>query len=288
MKIKTVNIINLKRRADLREQQLKTWTALGYHPDQIVFHDAMDGMEYESRERIAEAALKDGFEFFSRMHSMPPDFWIGVGELACMWSISRLLRHLESADVYPPKNSSRNIYLYVLADRYAKMPKEELESIFNGLPDLKFLQFRGRVPQVEHDWHYREEWRKQPDFVNHSQIPLNTIEHSALKIGDGVLAMTSAGAKWMLKACETHLPGQPYEGALYFATLSKKVKGVYSTYTQADETATSEEYYSSFDTHRWEGQYDYNSKLGFSDIADINQKTGTGEYGNLWGGEHNA
>lgn len=61
MRIKTVNIINLKRRTDLHQAQLKTWTALGFAENQIVFHDAMDGMDYDSKHEIVNAATSDGF-----------------------------------------------------------------------------------------------------------------------------------------------------------------------------------------------------------------------------------
>ena len=272
VRVETVNIINLKRRVDLREAQLKTWMALGYDHDQIVFHDAMDGMVYGSQEAIADEAIADGFLWFKRIHDyMDDDIWMGLGELACMWSIARLLRHISDL-------AGDSAYIYALADRYSKIGSGDLNDILSNVSDFRFLQFRGCVPQ-KNDWHYRETWRKEPKFS-----PVDGIEHCALKIGDGVLAMTPEGAQWMQEACEPHLIGQPYEGALYFATLTDTPKGVYSVYHKPDETATSEGYYGTYNDHSWEGQYDFGSELGASDIARVNIATKTGTYGNIQGG----
>ena len=284
MQIESVNIINLKRRTDLREKQIETWTALGYDREQIVFHDAMDGMNYTNKADLARDAISDGFRWFRRYFAVEHNHWMGLGEMACLWSIARLLRHLSAADAFPLYDK-RNVYLYVLADRYSKLSRTRLDSILNSLPnDFRFLQFRGHVPDKEHHLH-RERWRETPDFVNITGLSENSIERGALKIGDGVIAMTREGAIWMQNACEDFLIYEPYEVALYFATLCGGVgtSGIYSTYTQSDEIVAMEKYYGGFEAHQWEGQYPYDSELGVSDIARVNHQTGTGQYGNEWG-----
>ena len=278
MNIESVNIINLDRRTDLKDKQRKTWMTLGYTDDQIIFHKAKDGLDYKSKTALAADAVKDGFDWFSRVYELPPDFWIGIGELACMWSISRLLRHIAGL-------GKDTAHIYALADRYSKIPRNALDTILSELPNFKLLQFRGRVTQPD-EYHFSGQFRKTPRFID-----ANSEIECALKIGDGVLAMTPVGAEWMSGACNPFLPNEPYECALHNATLNdNEVEGVYSTYTQQDEQIGIDEYYlaDNYNAHKWEGQYPYDSKLGFSDIADINQKTQTGEYGNKWGGGHNA
>lgn len=60
---------------------------------------------------------------------------MGIGELACMWSIARLLRYIAA-------QADNDVYLYVLADRYSKKTRPELEAVFSELEDFKFLQYR--------------------------------------------------------------------------------------------------------------------------------------------------
>ena len=275
MRIHSVNIINLERRTDLAEAQRKTWTALGFSLDEIVFHTAMDGMAYESREMVADAAAGDGFAFFERWYDESPQHWMGIGELACMWSIARLLRHIGNQ----PGN---DVYLYVLADRFLKKKRAELEAIFSELSDFKFLQFRGRVPQRDEGW-WRNGWRRpEPDFVKGAHIPINTIERQALKLGDGVLAMTPAGARWMQSVCEPGLPNAPYEVVLLElgnANQPTTEKGVYSCYDAKDEVCNMADYYGlGYQWHAWEGQYPFGTPLGASDISKINQIKNTGTY----------
>ena len=43
--IQSVNIINLQRRTDIRDAQTKKWNSLGFSEDEIIFHDAMDGLK---------------------------------------------------------------------------------------------------------------------------------------------------------------------------------------------------------------------------------------------------
>ena len=272
MKIVSVNIINLERRIDLAAEQHETWTRLGFDTSEILFHKAMDGMEYDSKAEIVDAAAADGFEFFSRYHELAEDHWMGIGELACMWSISRLLRFIE-------RQPETGAYLYVLADRYSKKDRNTLETIFSELPDFKFLQFRGYVPLPHHTvWWEGRDKRQPPKFVEPSQqIPPKSIEYGGLKIGDGVLAMTPAGARWMQEACDLHLPGVPYEVAL-FQLLNTTEKGVYSTFDEFDEICEQNDYYGNYDRHAWEGQYPFGTPLGESDIGKVNKIKDTGTY----------
>ncbi|MCE2416682.1 hypothetical protein J4G07_22120 [Candidatus Poribacteria bacterium] len=78
--IKSVNIINLKRRTDLQIAQRAVWNAMGATPAQVVFHDAMDGMKYDSKASIISAAKADGFDFFE-YHDGIDEHWQGVVDL---------------------------------------------------------------------------------------------------------------------------------------------------------------------------------------------------------------
>ena len=268
MKINSVNIINLERRTDLRDVQLETWKKLGFSETEIVFHPATDGMDYSSKSAIAEAAFADGFRWYPEIREHPSDHWMGVGEIACQWSIARLLRYISIQE-------NNDIYLYVLADRYSKKDRATLEFIFSELPDFKFLQFRGAIPHEGDHW-YDEGWRRPP--LNLIQ---NDIEFGNLKIGDGVIAITPSGARWMQEVCEPHLGSVPYEVALFVSTSEgEQYEGIYSTYNQSDEVDNFGAYYSqaSFDVHEWEGQYPYDTELGKSDIGRANEVSNTGHH----------
>ena len=278
MNIKSVNIINLERRTDLAEAQRKTWIDLGFTENDIVFHRAIDGLQYHQKSSIVHDANSDGFPWFLRYLEEAPEHWMGVGELACMWSIARLLRYIGSQ----PDN---DVYLYVLADRYGKKNKSEMVSIFSELPDFKFLQFRGKVPLHGVEGH--EYWlntgyvRPEPRFVVGTPIPENEIEHNALKLGDGVIAMTPAGARWMQGACEQYIPSMPYEIALlYLGSAGNTYQGVYSIYFPIDETPDGAAHFqTNYEIHPWEGEFN-EDELGHSEIHKANATSQTGNYGN--------
>lgn len=278
MRIVSVNVINLERRTDLADAQLGTWKHLGFNESEIVFHQAIDGMKYDNRVKLIEDAAADGFPFFREFHEEPADHWMGIGELACMWSIARLLRHIS-------EQPGNDVYLYVLADRYGKKTKYEMESIFSELPDFKFLQFRGKVPLPNIDGH--KYWidtgyvRPEPRFVSSPSIPENEIEHDALKLGDGVIAMTPEGARWMQQACDPYIPSMPYEIALlYLGSEGNIYQGIYSTYFPADEDPEQVgNFVWNYDIHPWEGEFNEGS-LGDSEIFNANATSQTGWHGN--------
>ena len=278
MKIKSVNIINLTRRQDLAEAQRKIWHAHGWTDEEIIFHTAVDGLNYPSRADIIRDASHDGLPWFVKFPNDEEDHWMGVGELACMWSIARLLRYIANQ----PEN---DVYLYVLADRYSKKSKSELETILSELPAFKLLQFRGKVPLPGVESH--KYWldtgyvRPTPRFVSGPSIPEGEIEYDALKLGDGVIAMTPEGARWMQAACERYIPSMPYEIALlYLGSAGNTYQGVYSIYFPTDETLEGVEHFQwHYDIHPWEGEFN-EGELGDSEIFNANHTSKTGSYGN--------
>ena len=281
MKIDSVNIINLERREDLKAAQLENWRKVGFDDSEIIFHTAKDGLSYDSRESLIDAARADGFFWFIN-YFKEQGYDMGLGELACMWSIARLLRYIRN------QAACDKIFLYCLADRYSKKHRSELESIFQCLPNLKFFQFRGYVPKA-HEEKYQGmlHWiNKRPAMnrVSHPNLPPNEIEENGLKLGDGILAMTPEGARWMQSVCEPRLPETPYEVILYMygcqPYVSWMFSGVYSALDALDLRYDEAQFYAhGIYTNQWEAQYDYNSSLGESDIAKVNRFTKTGEYG---------
>ena len=187
-----------------------------------------------------------------------------------VWSISRLLRHIaEQPD---------GIYLYVLADRYSKKRLPYLQELFDELPDFMLFQFKGYVPFWDTlDRENIKATYRRKCLPASGVIEPNTIEIGTPKMGDGVLAMTPAGAGWMQAACDLHLPGAPYEVAL-FQQLNTTEIGVYSTYDAYDETCEQNDYYGNYDRHAWEGQYPFGTPLGDSDIGKVNKIKDTGTY----------
>ncbi|MDE0323147.1 MAG: hypothetical protein OXN27_04435 [Candidatus Poribacteria bacterium] len=276
MNIQSINIINLSRRGDLKAAQLDSWAGVGFSEDEIIFHEAIDGLEYDSHPALCEDAIADGFQWFSHFNENSA-FQMGVGELACMWSIARLLRYIaEQPD---------GLYIYCLADRYSKKQRDELESIFAELPDLKFFQFRGYTHNVDQEnmpQHMIDciTQRKPIRFVDIPSHPNVKIEAGNLKLGDGILAMTPDGARWMQEFCQPSLPNIPYEMAFFFRSHLVDDRGIYSVYDKLDALYNEPEYYTHGRiTNQWEGQYPYDSPLGKSDIAYANRESDTGSYG---------
>ena len=267
LKIKTINIINLERRTDLEIAHRAVWTCLGAAPDQLVFHTAKDGLSYESRESLIDAARADGFKFFSRDVCNADDLWWGVGEAACLWSISCLLREIAQ--------QAEGIYLYVLADRFSKRRIPYLQRLFKALPDFMFFQFKGHIPY----WDHLEREVLQANYV-HAYVPAcdavesETVEFKKLKHGDGVLAMTPLGARWMLSLAEHQYRFlTPYECMLWCEGCERKScpDGVYST--------TLAEYDYSDESSVWEGEFPHPlAGYAASDIGHSNKMTQTGAY----------
>ena len=204
-RINSINIINLKRRPDLEEAQREVWAELGASSDQIVFHEAVDGLDYESREALAADAQADGFEFIVSFEN----FWMGLGEMALVWSASRVLREIANSD-------PTEIHFYVVADYHSTKPVSYLEEVFARLPDFSLLQFSGVLPIEMHG-------RKNEIFANYAReyvpgddvIPENTIEIGNTKLGECVLAMTSVVAQWMLDLQSLSGIPAPYEYILW-------------------------------------------------------------------------
>ena len=261
MKIQSVNIIMLTRRNDLRNAQFGAWQACGCPGEKIHYFEAHDGLEYSSRAEIAQAAIDDGFPSFEWFLTAPDDYWMGVGELACMWSISGLLREIANK----PDNDA---YFYVLADRYLKKDFDYMEQLINELPDFQFMQLKGHVPYA------KERFKKyrNPRWVeaNGSCIKHETIEHGGLKLGDGVLLMTPQGAQWML-TCLEYEASLPYENTLLERGYEELPAGIYST--RVAEYGFSEE------STEWEGEFAHPfAGQESSDIGNANLNAGTGIY----------
>ena len=279
-KIQSVNIINLKRREDLREAQTKNWMDVGFSEDEIVFHDAIDGLNYKRKEELHQEAIADGFDFFQYYYD---EGFLGLGEFACMWSIARLLRHI--------MNQSDGLHIYCLADRYSKKHRDELESIFAQLPDLKFFQFRGFIykedePNLTPGMLEAVQNRKPVECIEIPGHPKVKIEKGNLKLGDGIIAMTPNGARWMQEFCQNRddsahfVPNIPYEVVFLMKSYMIEEPGIYSTCDVLDQRYRESGFYThGRHTNPWEAQYDYESLLGKSDIALVNRRTGTGDYG---------
>ena len=269
MEIQTINIINLKRRTDLEIAQRAVWGAMGASPDQIVFHEAKDGLAYDSREAIIDAAREDGFGFFSKDSLQnEEELWWGVGETACLWSISCLLREIASW--------KDGIYLYVLADRFSKRRIPYLNAVFNQLPDFIFFQFKGHIPYWDTLDRESIAASYERNYIDASNvIEPEVIEVGNLKHGDGVLAMTPDGARWMLGLAEIYSFLTPFECMLWIEGVDQQKcpRGVYSTklaeYDYSDESST------------WEGEFAHPlSGYEASDIGHSNRHTQTGSYRN--------
>ena len=260
IKLHSIHIINLDRRTDLKDAQIEAWTSRGYSPSQIVFHKAVDGKNYDSCEAIVEDAITDGFTWFRRWFEFEPDFWMGNGVLATMFSCARLVRYISLL-------SPNYAYAYVLADRYSKIECNDLDKYLSALPDFKFLQFLGYEP-AEDDSCYEGGHKNPPEFAKVPGLPEDAIERGYLKIGDGVLIMTPAGASWMQQVCEPYLPSHTYEESLYLATRYSEIEpGVYSVYTP------------DYPKGSWaEEQFpEPLSGEAYSDIHDVNYHTQTGD-----------
>ena len=269
MIINSVNIINLARRTDLAIAQRAVWTAMGASPEQIVFHEAIDGSVFSDRQGIIEAGIADGFPFFREVDD--ENAWFGCGELACFLSISKLLQHIADG-------VEDQVYLYVLADRFSKKRLPYLEQLFDRLPDFMLFQFKGIVPH----WSdldreaikssYPENYVPSDDIV-----PENTIEIANTKMGDGVLAMTPAGARWMFELAEKYSERfflTPYEVMLWHEGDDRiYTPGVYST--------PCAEYDFSDESSLWEGEFPH-PLAGWhaSDIGEANRISETGAYRN--------
>ena len=265
--IESVNIINLKRRTDLEIAQRAVWGAMGASPNQIVFHEAMDGRDYKSKQDIIHAARANGFDFFQETDDIETH-WTGLGEYACLWSISRLLRHITE--------QSSGIYLYVLADRFSKVRLPRLEKIFNELPDFMFFQFKGHVPA----WGELDREGIKGNYPRESiTFDELVVEYGNLKHGDGVLAMTPGGARWMQSLVPKHNFPTPYEIMLWWEGIGapdhKHIcpEGVYS--------APCAEYEFEDASSLWEGEFAY-PLAGWhaSDIGQANKESETGVYRN--------
>ena len=272
LSIESVNIINLLRRPDLAYAQQGAWQARGCPPDMIHIFEAHDGLEYQSKGEIAQAAVDDGFDFFDwyvERDEQQLDTWMGIGELACMWSIAALLREIANKE-------GTNAHFYVLADRFLRKKFWEAEALINELPDFNFIQFRGYIA---------DRWVDDP-VLSETRPPIRWydeargIEHNGLKIGDGLLLMTPAGAAWMLPlARKLKMNDAPYELMLMHMAWEYHHAGppVDGLYSMAGPTCTFEEWYGDkqWNYVDWEGQFDYKSVLGKSDIDYVNEAKGT-------------
>ena len=261
IEIQSTNIIMLNRRDDLRHAQFGAWQSCGCPGNKIHYFEAHDGLDYESRDEVAQAAVDDGFPSFEWFLTAPDDYWMGVGEIACMWSISGLLREIANK----PDGTA---HFYVLADRFCKKDFDYMQQLINELPDFQFLQLKGHVPYDKE----RFDTERTPHWVepNGSCIEPESIEYGGLKHGDGVLLMTPAGARWMLTCLERD-PSLPYENTLLELGYDVLPAGIYSTPVA--------EYDFSEESTVWEGEFAHPfAGQESSDIGNANLETGTGRY----------
>ena len=268
MYIESVNIINLERRTDLEIAQRAVWTAMGANEDRLRIHKARDGLWFENRNQVCEQARDDGFDWFTDIDD--EDLWMGVGELCCLWSISRLLRKIGH------EGTEDHAYLYVLADRFSKKRLPYLEQLFDRLPDFMLFQFKGYVPHWDHLDRGDIKASIPKEFLPGDDIiPSNQIQEGYTKHGDGVLGMTPAGARYMLQLAEEKYEFPvPYEIMLWHEGINNVCpKGVYSTICA--------EYDFSDESTEWEGEFPH-PLAGWhaSDIGEANRQTETGGYRN--------
>ena len=326
LSIESVNIINLRRRLDLEHAQQGAWQSRGCPPEIIRIFEAHDGLDYQSRDELAQAAVDDGFPFFNfylKREEQQLQTWMGIGELACMWSIASLLREIAHKE-------GNNAHFYVLADRFLRKKFWEVEALINELPNFNFMQFRGYLPpqyapgpvQVElyeqdllfwsdrlNKWIWPSAserikapadddkskqtdkwiWPSDPEALLEKPKPRppirwydesRGIEHNGLKIGDGLLLMTPEAANWMLPLADNLVMNDaPYELMLMHMAWEHPHAGPIpdGVYSMAGPVCSFQEWYDGIQWNYsdWEGQFDYKSVLGKSDIDIINETKGT-------------
>ena len=146
---------------------------VGFSEDEIVFHDAIDGLNYKRKEELHQEAIADGFDFFQ-------------------------------------------------------------------LPDLKFFQFRGFIykedePNLTPGMLEAVQNRKPVECIEIPGHPKVKIEKGNLKLGDGIIAMTPNGARWMQEFCQNRddsahfVPNIPYEVVFLMKSYMIEEPGIYST-----------------------------------------------------------
>lgn len=122
------HILNLPFREDRKYAQLGALAVMGYPLENIHFHDAPSGYEYENIGLVCQAAAEDGFPVFLSY----PVYEETKNAIACMWGTLRVMQKIV--------DGSSPYGYYNQDDNFLKVGPNQIHQDIQELENLKIAQ----------------------------------------------------------------------------------------------------------------------------------------------------
>ena len=226
-------ILNLPHRADRKNVVIGNLITQGVPYENVTFHRAIYGADYQNREALCNEAIKDGFLIFAS-YNKPR------GTLAYYWGLLRILRHIASDD-YPFKFGYFNQDDRLLTINHFQL-LQIAEKLFNR-NGVNFLYLQLHWHTIKEDIYFRDKNVFKLHLDNQKRFG---VYDGVPAIGDSGLIMTPSGAKHLLSQF-TRDPETPSEVMISKAA----VDGCYSTWNNSLITGID---------YRWFGYTDWESE----------------------------
>lgn len=162
------HILNLPFREDRKYAQLGAFALMGYNREDIRFHDAPSGYEYENAEAVCQAATEDGFTGFIPCPSGGKET---KNAFAYMWGTLQIMREILNGE--PPFG------YYNQDDLILKVGPKRIHQDIEELENLKIAQL--------YWWKELENPRRK--------VPNKLYYEGCHTLGDSGLILSKAGAK---------------------------------------------------------------------------------------------
>ena len=189
------HILNLSFREDRKYAQLGALALMGYPIDDIIFHEAPSGYEYENADAVCQAAAEDGFPGFLPCHDNSAKMRYGF---AYLWGTLQIMRKIIDGEApYGYFNQD---------DNFLRVVPEQIQQDIAELKNLKIAQL---------SW-FREESEAGP------KVSDNYYEGSHV-YGDSGMIVSKEGAQLIVNEFQKETPWLEH----LICKLSKKHDGIY-------------------------------------------------------------
>lgn len=176
----------------------------------VTRYDAKYGGNYESAIKVCDAAISDGFNWFSKViesYDEAREWHMEANDVAYQWSQASVLRKISHCD-------SDKAYMVILDDSFLYKNYEDWQMLIDPIENLKVIQCSR---WKEDGWEQKED-NKKSDYPN--------LYNGFKFAGDHAVIYTTDGADWMLSQMEevsTYFP----EFQIY-RNNSNQTEGLYS------------------------------------------------------------
>ena len=217
MKLVGVYYPNLRRRPDRNTFMQYSLAGQDFKESDVRRIEAHDHKDYETKEAVCDAAIADGFPFFSALRKQK-EVGLKKGDVACQWTWCAGLRLLSE------QLGADECAIYMLDDFLVRKPRDGYQALVSNLEDLLILQIFQWFPSQEPEVNLDAELFGPVNFTTAPQC--DAVYQGFHAAGDSMLILSQAGAKLALDWIE----GFPYnymEKQIYLRS-QEVIEGCYS------------------------------------------------------------